>query len=136
MLYNVLLRFRLHVIALTYGIRKAFLQINVTKNDHGYLKFPWFDNIVSDQTKIVHIRFARVVFGTTVHCSVCMEQLETMFKVAILIKKLLEEVLSTIFVDDFIESKKSVAKAFEQFRKLHIRFVEGNFSLRKLNFRV
>ena len=126
MLYNVLLRFRFYVIALTYGIRKAFLQINVTKNDHGYLKFPWFDNIFSDQTKIVHIRLARVVFGTIVHCSVWMEQLETMFKVAILIKKLLEKVLSTIFVDDFIGSKKSVAKALEQFRKLHIRFVEGN----------
>ena len=127
-MYDALSRFCLYVTALTYGIRKAFLQINVTKNDHGYIKFPWFDNIFCDQPKLVHICFAGVVFGNTVHGSVWIVQLETMFRVAILIKKLLEKVLSTIFVDEFIRGKKSVTKAFEQFRKLHIRYVEGNFS--------
>ena len=65
LLYDILLRFRSHVVALTSDIEKAFLQINVNENDRDYLRFLWFDNIFSDQPKIVRNRFARVVFGVT-----------------------------------------------------------------------
>ena len=65
LLYDILLRFRSHVIALTSDIEKVFLQINVNENDHDYLRFLWFDNIFLDQPKIVRNRFARVVFGVT-----------------------------------------------------------------------
>ena len=44
------------------------------------------------------------------------------FKVTILIKNL---------YDDFIGGEKSVSKAFELFKKLRIRFLEGHFLLRK-----
>ena len=64
-MYDVLLRFRSSVVALTSDIEKAFLQINVNENDRDYLRFLWFDNILSDQPKIVRNRFARVVFGVT-----------------------------------------------------------------------
>ena len=64
-LYDVLLRFRSSVVALTSDIEKAFLQINVNENDRDYLRFLWFDNIFSGQPKIVRNRFARVVFGVT-----------------------------------------------------------------------
>ena len=39
--------------------------------------------------------------------------------------------LSSLFVDDFIGGEQSVAKAFELFKKLRIRFLEGHFLLRK-----
>ena len=65
MLYDILLRFPSHVVALTSDIEKVFLQINVNENDLDYLRFLWFDNIFSDQSKIVPNRFARVVFGVT-----------------------------------------------------------------------
>ena len=65
LLYNIPLRFRSHVVALTSSIEKAFLQINVNENDGDYLRFLWFDNIFSDQPKIVRNRFALVVFGVT-----------------------------------------------------------------------
>ena len=65
LLYNILLRFRSHVVASTFYIEKAFLQINVNENDRDYLRFLWCDNILSDQPKIVRNRFARVVFGVT-----------------------------------------------------------------------
>ena len=65
LLYDILLRFSSHVVALTSDIEKVFLQINVNENDLDYLRFLWFDNIFSDQSKIVPNRFARVVFGVT-----------------------------------------------------------------------
>ena len=46
-------------------------------------------------------------------------------------KKITDKVLSSFFVDDFIGGEESVAKAFELFKKLRIRFLEGHFLLRK-----
>ena len=65
LLYDILLRFRSHAVALTSDIEKAFLQISVNENVCDYLRFIWFDNILSDQPKIVRNRFARIVFGVT-----------------------------------------------------------------------
>ena len=65
LLYDVLLRSRSHVVALTSDIEKAFLQINVNEDDRDYVRLIWFDNIFSDQSKIVRNRFARLVFGVT-----------------------------------------------------------------------
>ena len=64
--YNILLRFRSHVVASTFYLEKAFLQINVNENDRDYLRFLWCDNILSDQPKIVRNRFARIAFGVTI----------------------------------------------------------------------
>ena len=42
-------------------------------------------------------------------------------------KEFIDKVLSSFFVDDFIGGEESVAKAFELFKKLRIRFLEGHF---------
>ena len=46
-------------------------------------------------------------------------------------KEFIDKVLSSFFVDDFIGGEESVPKAFELFKKLRIRFLEGYFLLRK-----
>ena len=43
----------------------------------------------------------------------------------------IDKVLPSFFVDDFIGGEESVAKAFELFKKLRIRFLEGHFLLHK-----
>ena len=45
LLFDVLLRFRAHDIALTADIEKAYLQISVTESERDHLRFLWFDNI-------------------------------------------------------------------------------------------
>ena len=65
LLFNILLRFRSKVIALTADIEKAFHQISVENDDRDYLRFLWFDDVFSDQPTIVRNRFARVIFGVT-----------------------------------------------------------------------
>ena len=65
LVFNILLRLRAQVIALTVDIEKAFYQISVDNDDRDYLRFLWLDNIFSDQPTITRNRFARVIFGVT-----------------------------------------------------------------------
>ena len=131
LLYDILLRFRSHVVALTSDIEKAFLRIIVNENDREYLRFFWFDNKFSDQPKIVRNRFARVVFGVNSSPFCLNETIRKHVQNHDFDKKFIDKALSSFFVDDFIGGEESVAKAFELFKKLRIRFLEGHFLLRK-----
>ena len=131
LLYDILLKFRSHVVALTSDIEKAFLQINVNENDRNYLRFLWFNNMFSDQPKIVRNRFARVVFGVTSSPFCLNGTIRKHVQSYDFDKEFIDKVLSSFFVDDFIGGEESVAKAFELFKKLRIRFLEGHFLLRK-----
>ena len=44
---GVLIRFRMHIIAILAGIEKAFLQIGIQENEHDITRFLWF----TDPTK-------------------------------------------------------------------------------------
>ena len=65
LVFDILLRFRAQVIALTADIEKAFHQISVDNDDRDYLRFLWLDNIFSDQPTMTRNRFAWVIFGVT-----------------------------------------------------------------------
>ena len=66
-LFDVLLRFRLHLVAFICDIQKAFLRIKVSESDRDLLRFLWFDDpFKSDPTPVVY-RFAYVLFG--LNCS-------------------------------------------------------------------
>ena len=62
-LFDLLLRFRLHKVALTGDIERAFLNISVNPNERDLFRFLWFSSIESDDSEIVVLRFARLVFG-------------------------------------------------------------------------
>ena len=114
-----------------FRYRKAFLQINVNENDRDYLRFLWFDKIFSDQPKIVRNRFVRVVFGVTSSPFCLNGTIRKHVQSYNFDKEFIDKALSSFFVDDFIGGEESVAKAFELFKKLRIRFLEGHFLLRK-----
>ena len=60
---DILIRFRLHRIALIADIEKAFLMISIAEEDRDVLRFLWLDDIKSDLPRIQVLWFARVVFG-------------------------------------------------------------------------
>ena len=131
LLYDILLRFRSNIVALISDIEKAFLQINVNENDRDYLRFLWFDNIFADQPTIVRNRFARVIWGVT-SSSFCLNgTIRKHMQNYSFDEEFIEKVLLSFFVDDFIGGEESVTKAFELFKKLRTRFLEGHFLLRK-----
>ena len=82
---DIILRFRLHKIALVGDIEKAFLTVSVDEEDRDVLRFLWLDDIEKELPKLVVMRFTRVVFGvlsspfllnTTIHHR--MKQYESM----------------------------------------------------------
>ena len=62
-LFNVLIRFRCHQVALVADIEKAFLMVSVVKEDRDMLRFLWLKDPSKEDSEIVTYRFARLVFG-------------------------------------------------------------------------
>ena len=63
LLYDILLRFRLILIAITADIKQAFLQISVAKERQNFLRFLWFDDVFDIDPSIIMYRITRIIFG-------------------------------------------------------------------------
>ena len=131
-LFDLLLRFRLHKVALTADIERAFLNISVNPNERDLLRFLWFNSIESDDSEIVVLRFTRLVFGlisspfalgaTVRHHLSKYENFD---------KEFVAEVIRSLYVDDFASGSHSIDSAFVLYQKLKKVFNEGNFNMRK-----
>ena len=62
-LFDTLLRFRLHCIAITADIEKALLPIEIKESDKDALRFLWFDDISKPHPKVIQFKYCRLVFG-------------------------------------------------------------------------
>ncbi|XP_028410434.1 uncharacterized protein LOC114533050 [Dendronephthya gigantea] len=61
LLYSILLRFRENRVALVADIEKAFLNVEVDKEDRDSLRFLWVNEIASSDREVMVYRFCRVV---------------------------------------------------------------------------
>ena len=59
---DIIMRFRVHKVALTADIEKAFLMVSVAEKDRNMLRFVWINDITKDDPKIIPLRFKRIVF--------------------------------------------------------------------------
>ena len=57
LLFDILLPFGAHGIAVAADIEKAYLQISVTESERDHLRFLWFDNIYIENLDIVKYQF-------------------------------------------------------------------------------
>ena len=64
-IFDLLLRFRLHKIALTADVEKAFLMISIKEADRDVLRFLWVTSIDEYQPSLQVYRFTRVTFGVS-----------------------------------------------------------------------
>ena len=60
---NVLIRFRVWKFGLVADLRKAFHQIQINEKHRNFLRFIWLEDILSDNPKLLILRFQRVIFG-------------------------------------------------------------------------
>ena len=60
--YDILVRFRLHIIILMSDIKQAFLNVVIRDEERDYLRFLWYDDPFSTEPNIIILRFLRVVF--------------------------------------------------------------------------
>ena len=110
-LWNVLVRMRFHPVALTGDIKQAFLQVRIRKEERDSLRFHWKS---SEQSEVETLRFTRALFGLV--CSpfllggvverhlVSWEAREP---------ELVAEIRKSLYVDDLLSGKPTVAEAKE-----------------------
>ena len=115
-------------------IEKAFLMVQVAEPDRDVLRFLWVDDPNSDSPKVIVKRFNRVVFGVTSSPFLLNETVQHhIAKYATEDPQFAQDMLSSLYVDDFNGGKSNVSEAADLSRKTKSRMKDGNFNLRKWN---
>ena len=126
---DILLRFRLHRVALTADIEKAFLMVSVSKEDCDVLRFLWIRDGSEEPTVL---RFTRVVFGIS----------SSPFLLNATIKhhldqfssnqpELVQMLLRSIYVDDVVTGADDEDRAYSLYVESKDMLARGGFNLRK-----
>ena len=131
---EILLRFRIHRIAVTADIEKAFLMVSMAKKDRNVLRFLWFKDACADQQELMELRFTRVVFrissspfllnATLRHH---LDQYESSHPV--LTKKLRQ----SLYVDDVAFGAANEEQAYQMFMTSKDILRDAGFNLRKFH---
>lgn len=131
-IFDILLRFRLHRVALAGDIEKAFLMVSVRKKDRDSLRFLWTRDVTEEVPDVVVLRFTRVVFGvnsspfllnaTIDHHMRRYQEIDPVF---------VDKFLSSIYVDDVSLGSSDVESTYELYLKSKSRLAEAGFKLRK-----
>lgn len=131
-IFDILLRFRLHHVALAGDIEKAFLMVAVEKTDRDSLRFLWAHDIERDTPEMIVLRFTRVVFGVSsspfLLNATINHHIETYRNID---PSFVDCFLSSIYVDDLSLGSSDVESTYELYLKSKSRLAEGGFKLRK-----
>ena len=131
LIFDILLRFRVHKTALIADLEKAFLMISIDESDRDALRFLWTDDATKDQPIIRAYRFTRVVFGVSsspflLNGTVRHHLEQNMQCNDDLVRKLIR----SAYVDDILSGTET-EDAFKMYRESKKIFREGGFNLRK-----
>ena len=131
-IFDIIIRFRTHQVALVDDIEKAFLMIGVTEQDRDVLRFLWMRDVTTRPPEIVELRFTRVMFGVTASPFLLnstiqhhMEQYKSVDPIFV------EKFLRSIYIDDVTAGSVDVQQAYEFFVKSKMRLAEAGFNLHK-----
>ena len=124
----ILIRFRLHNIAFSSDIEKAFLHVHLDKADRNFTRFLWLSNPADPHSPFVTFRFKVVLFGAT--CSPFMlnaaityhlEQNESMTST---------DLIRNLYVDNVVSGCHSEEAAVDYFIQSRSILGKANFNLR------
>ncbi|GBN50017.1 hypothetical protein AVEN_95574-1 [Araneus ventricosus] len=126
---DILARFRVKKFGVTADIRKAFLQISVSKEDRNYLRFLWWKNLEEEKLKV--FCHTRVVFGVKsspfLLASVIEYHIEAGKGFDCEFKKILKQ---SFYVDNVLGSLTSYEDLNNFFSKSTQLMLQGGFELR------
>ena len=131
-IFKVLIRFRWHKVALIADIEKAFLNISVSEKDRNFLRLLWFKEPENIDSEFEIYRFTRVVFGVTsspYHLNATLRC--HLMKYVEEHPQIVEEVLNSLYVDDFTGGAENVRMGAELRRVLSEMMTSAGFNMRK-----
>ena len=132
LLFEILLRFRENNIAIIADVEKAFLNVEVQKEDRDCLRFLWVENVDDKNSSINVYRFNRVVFG--VNCSQFL--LNAVLRYHIRLYRdtdpdLAEKLTRSFYVDDLVTGSRDIEGGRNLFWAARTCLAAGGFNLRK-----
>ena len=131
-IFDIILRFRCHKIALVGDIEKAFLMVSMWNEDRDVLRFLWVDNIGKDFPKLLVLRFTRVVFGVSASPFLLNATLDHHIrKYEAEDPEFVARFLRAIYVDDVTYGGSDIEDVFQLYLKTKKRLLEGGFNIRK-----
>ena len=129
---DIILRFRVHKVALAADIEKAFLMVSNADKDRDVLRFLWIDDIAKKEPEIIALRFTRVVFGVSsspflLNATIRhhLKQYSTKFPETV------KRISRSIYIDDLAYSANTEGLAYELYCESKSLPMEGGFNLRK-----
>ena len=129
---EILLRFRMHKVALVGDVEKAFLMISVAKSDRDVLRFLWVPDVNQPHEDIVVMRFTRVVFGVSASPFLLNATIDHhMNKLCPTDQQFVDKFRRSIYVDDVATSSTNVQSAYEFYKKSKQHLAKASFNLRK-----
>lgn len=131
-IFDLLLRFRMHRVAVIADIEKAFLMVSMAKDDRDSLRFLWVDDVLKENPRIMTFRFTRVVFGVSsspfLLNATIRYHLEAYLEAHPVI---VERLLKSFYVDDVITGASTEGEAFSLYQEAKEILKAGGFNLRK-----
>lgn len=129
---DILIRFRLHRVAFTADIEKAFLMVSVREKDRDFLRFLWVDDISRERPEIEVCRFPRVVFSVSCSPFLLNATLRHHLELHTLDQpELVAKILSSLYVDDIVSGAESEEKAWKIYMGTKSLLKSAGFNLRK-----
>jgi len=129
-LFDVLIGFRAHCIAITADIEKAFLMIGIVPSDRDVLRFLWFHDPTKLDSPICQFRFTRAAFGLrpspALLGAVIIHHLD---KYSSIQPQLIEGIKKGLYVNDLLTGSDNVASAFQIYSKAKQIMSEGGLNL-------
>ena len=130
-LFDTLLRFRSHAIAITADIEKAFLQIEINEADRNVLRFLWFDDVSKDNPSIVQLRWQRLAFGLRPAPSILGATIRKHISLFQEENPEVVNVLSRLYADDLSCGTETVEEGLQIYNGSKEIMSKGGFNLRK-----
>ena len=130
-MFDLLLRFRTHRVALTADIEKAFLMIQMAEEDRDVLRFLWVDDITKEQPKPVELRFARVVFGVSSSPFLLNATIRHHLENVTAEPAVVEKLMRAFYVDDVVTGANDEHEAYSFYQISKDILKQGGFNLRK-----
>ena len=131
-LCGLLLRFRLHQIAMVADIEKAFLQIGLQSNQRDVTRFIWMKNYEEarvDDDNIQEYRFCRVPFGIISSPFLLGAAIESHLETYD--NKLASKLKDDIYVDNVITGTNNIESAVQLYHGAKSIFREASMNLRE-----
>ena len=132
LLFDIPLRLRVHEVAITADIEKAFLNIEIDPEHRDFLRFLWVDDVNKESPEVMLLRFARVVFGVNSSPFILNATIRHNVNTCLPVDSALtRELLKSLHVDDYVSGACDVDSAFTLSKEIRFCLKSGGFNMRK-----